>query len=306
MNAFGTNWLSTYDFMGMEWFSDSLNWNKSSFLYTTDINWLNNIIESSFLSQHMSLDSIFKLVNLDVLITCSSLTTNSSTTLYLDYINDNLFQVLVLFLPLNFIFNFEYQDTLTTIILISPEITILFNDYILIYINNTSFYTSISKVFDSYTNNFNYFIGTGVIDYMFYLLVTVVLSLFFLSLVLTRWSILSSTYFIRYYHYFFSFSRETRVQFDVVYQTFLFFLLYWLIVLLTFDDENEECIEFFTSILFTLFNLVIFYLIYKYSIHFYSFLDKSVEEGRSVSFVINQFSKDALNGFSILLRLFNF
>ena len=94
MNAFGTNWLSTYDFMGMEWFSDSLNWNKSSFLYTTDINWLNNIIESSFLSQHMSLDSIFKLVNLDVLITCNSLTTNSSTTLYLDYINDNLFQLL--------------------------------------------------------------------------------------------------------------------------------------------------------------------------------------------------------------------
>jgi len=75
-------------------------------------------------------------------------------------------------------------------------------------------------------------------------------------------------------------------------------------VLLTFDDENEECIEFFTSILFTLFNLIIFYLIYKYSIHFYSFLDKSVEEGRSVSFVINQFSKDALNGFSILLRFY--
>jgi hypothetical protein len=33
-------------------------------------------------------------------------------------------------------------------------------------------------------------------------------------------------------------------------------------------------------------------------------LDKSVEEGRSVSFIISQFSKDALNGFSILLRFY--
>jgi hypothetical protein len=46
------------------------------------------------------------------------------------------------------------------------------------------------------------------------------------------------------------------------------------------------------------------YLVFKYSIHFFAFLDKTVDEGRNISFVVSQFAKDLLNGFSIFLRFY--
>jgi len=46
-----------------------------------------------------------------------------------------------------------------------------------------------------------------------------------------------------------------------------------------------------------------FYLIYKYSIHFFAFLESSVSEGRSISFVAKQCTRDLINGGALLLRV---
>jgi len=50
--------------------------------------------------------------------------------------------------------------------------------------------------------------------------------------------------------------------------------------------------------------MVVLYLIYKHSIHYFAFLEASVSEGRSVNFVTVQFVKDFLATFSLMLRFY--
>jgi hypothetical protein len=73
---------------------------------------------------------------------------------------------------------------------------------------------------------------------------------------------------------------------------------------MTFDDDQEEIIEFMDTNFFYFFTGVVTYLCYKYSIHYFAFLDASVSKGRTVGFIAKQFFKDFLNTFSLLLRFY--
>ena len=53
-----------------------------------------------------------------------------------------------------------------------------------------------------------------------------------------------------------------------------------------------------------MFTLLIIYLGYKYSVHYFSFLSASVAEGRSVAFIAQQFKKDFLDTLSLILRFY--
>lgn len=72
----------------------------------------------------------------------------------------------------------------------------------------------------------------------------------------------------------------------------------------TFDDDQEELIELFDSGFFVLFCALIIFLIFKYSQHYFAFLETSVSEGRSVSYVTKQFFRDFINTFALFLRFF--
>lgn len=72
----------------------------------------------------------------------------------------------------------------------------------------------------------------------------------------------------------------------------------------SFDDGQEEFIEFFDTFFFYFFSFTVVYLIYKYSTHYFAFLEASVVEGRSVSFVAKQFFRDFINTFALGLRTF--
>ena len=72
---------------------------------------------------------------------------------------------------------------------------------------------------------------------------------------------------------------------------------------MAFDDDQEEVIEFIDSSFFNFLTIIILFLFYKYSIHYFAFLDKSVEEGRSVVYLV-QFFRDSINTFSIVLRFY--
>jgi len=74
----------------------------------------------------------------------------------------------------------------------------------------------------------------------------------------------------------------------------------------TFDDDQEELIEMFDVSFFYFFCLLIFFLIYKYSIHYFAFLEASVAEGRSVSFITKQFFRDFINTFALFFTIFYF
>jgi len=72
----------------------------------------------------------------------------------------------------------------------------------------------------------------------------------------------------------------------------------------TFDDDQEELIEMFDSSFFYFFLFLISFLLFKYSQHYFAFLETSVSEGRSVSYVAKQFFRDFINTFALFLRFF--
>lgn len=73
---------------------------------------------------------------------------------------------------------------------------------------------------------------------------------------------------------------------------------------MAYDDVNVEVIESFHSFVLNFFILAIFYLIYKYSIHYFSFLENSVSDGYTTSFIAKQFVRDVSNTFALFLRFF--
>jgi len=73
---------------------------------------------------------------------------------------------------------------------------------------------------------------------------------------------------------------------------------------MAFDDDQEEVIEFIDTAFLNFLTLIILYLCYKYSIHYFAFLEASIAEGRTVLYVASQFFKDFLNTFSLMLRFY--
>jgi len=72
----------------------------------------------------------------------------------------------------------------------------------------------------------------------------------------------------------------------------------------TFDDDKEELIEVFDTSMFYFFSFIIVFLIFKYSQHYFAFLEASVAEGRTVSYISKQFFRDFINTFALFLRFF--
>jgi hypothetical protein len=101
-------------------------------------------------------------------------------------------------------------------------------------------------------------------------------------------------------------SKDTRVQFEAVTQTVVFFVFYWAMVIMAFDDDKEELIEYLDSTFFYFFTFVLLYFFIKHSIHYFSFLESSVSGTRSVVFLAaGQFKGDFLALFSMILRFYS-
>lgn len=84
----------------------------------------------------------------------------------------------------------------------------------------------------------------------------------------------------------------------------MFFFSIWLVILITYDDVNVEVVELFHQFVFALFLFVILMLLYKYSLHYFAFLENSVSDSFTTSFIAKQFVRDASNSFALFLRFF--
>jgi len=69
----------------------------------------------------------------------------------------------------------------------------------------------------------------------------------------------------------------------------------------TFDDDQEELMEFFVGVSFYAFLGVFVYFLYRYSLHYFSFLDATTSQGRTVG-LIKQCGNDIANTLSLMLR----
>lgn len=73
---------------------------------------------------------------------------------------------------------------------------------------------------------------------------------------------------------------------------------------MTYDDVNTEFIEMMHFFICYFFIFIIAFLLFKYSIHYFAFLENSVSEGFSTNYIAKQFIRDLSNTFALFLRFF--
>lgn len=204
--------------------------------------------------------------------------------------------------PLQSLFTAEYQDPIATIILISPELSLLFSDYISRFIMFNSFGINTASIMDCYTITVNSLSGLlllcqGFFCFYIYVVLALVCVSFFLPI-----DTINEFPLFRAYRYLVSLSYKVRFQLEVLIQTIVFFGFYWGATLMAFDDNNLILVEFLDNVYTAVLVSLVTYLVARHTIHYFSFLEASVVEGRSVRFIVKQIFKDFLNTFAILFR----
>ena len=74
--------------------------------------------------------------------------------------------------------------------------------------------------------------------------------------------------------------------------------------MISFDDIFGEVVDLFHGFLVVFLIVIVVLLIYKYSIHYFSFLESTVTEGYSTLFFTKQMVRDLSNTFALFLRFF--
>lgn len=298
------SWLESYLDNDSLWLEDAINWEEAFDLVLSDFTIYNFLTTPFFFNSHFFLDSFTKISFLDIMFLIETNKTTYSRELYDLFIWDLTSIIYNKFLPLQFLFYTDYQDFMTILLYYSPELMLALTDYINIYWLNSSFNYAPSSVFDLFNDSLNTaiseFIEYFILFFSFIWTVIIFVNIFHIL----KWNNPLEIYMIRFFNYLFSSSREMRIQFEAFLQVFFFFFFYWSMMVATFDDDQEELIEMFDVSFFYFFCLLIIFLLYKYSIHYFAFLEASVSEGRSVSFISKQFFRDFINTFALFLRFF--
>lgn len=298
------SWLESYLDNDSLWLEDAINWEEAFDLVLTDFTIYNFLTTPFFFGVHFFLDSYTKISFLDIMLLAETDKITYSRELYDLFIWDLTALFYNKFFPLQFFFYTDYQDFLAILLYYSPELVLALVDYVNVYWLNSTFNSLPASVFDLFNDSLNTsiseFVEYFILFFSFIWLVVIFVNIFHL----VKWNNPLEVYFVRILNYLFSMSREMRVQFEAFLQVFFFFFFYWSMMIATFDDDQEELIETFDVGFFYFFCMLIAFLLYRYSIHYFAFLEASVSEGRTVSFVTKQFFRDFVNTFALFLRFF--
>lgn len=112
------------------------------------------IINSSFLNHHLGADYLTKLSFIDtILLQASSKPAYlNGQLLYAAFTSDILLQATTLYLPLSSLLHAEYQDPVTTMALLAPDLIPVFTDFILRYVSPDTFNGLPVAVIDSFVD----------------------------------------------------------------------------------------------------------------------------------------------------------
>lgn len=296
--------MSTYVSSEQLWVNDCLNWEKISTIALSDTSFVSFLYNSSFISHHLLTDGLTKFSTLDFALIMSNNVYMSSQTLFLSFILDIHTDFFNLYLPYIPLFSSSYQDSSSMILLLSPDLILAFKDFYSTYFFESSINFLPAAVFDSFVNNLTYHVSEGVVNFFMFFFYVWIIVYFILMGASLKWSTNYMQQMMRFQYFFNSFSREVRIQYEAVLQVFVFFLFYWVSVLMTFDDDQEEMIELVDNLYFYFFTLLTTYFVIRHSIHFFSFLEATTIGTRSNRFIVTQFKADVLALFSFTLRFY--
>lgn len=202
------------------------------------------------------------------------------------------------------IFQVNNQNTLSLTLLKAPEVVLILTNFLSSTFISSTVSLSESVTYSAYIDNLM-FANLELFFFLnLYFFFTLIVILFVNLFSTSKWYLFNSTFMNRLYYYFYTVAVEFRLQFDMTLQLVFFFFFYWVVMLIIFDTDKEEFIESFNLSLFYFFLSIILFFLIKYSYHYFSFLEASVVEGRSVLFISKQFVRDVSNTLALFLRFF--
>lgn len=297
-------WLESFLDNDNLWLEDAINWEEAFDVILSDFTVYNFLITPFFFNNHIFLDSYTKLSFIDLIFLLEKNKSIFSREFYDLFIWDLISSFTIKFLPLQFLFYTDFQDFITIVTYYSPELIIVLNDYVNLYWVNSFINLTPSAVYDIFHDSINSstseFLEYFILFFSFVWVIVIFINIFNII----KWNNALEVYSVKLLNYLYSLSKESRVQFESFLQTFFFFIFYWSMLIATFDDDQEELIELFDTGFFYFFCALILFLLYKYSIHYFAFLEASVTEGKTASFIAKQFFRDFINTFALFLRFF--
>ena len=302
---YSNNWFSNYFQNNLVWFSSSLNWESNSSTFTNEYFFIYYLINGLFNNIYYFIDFNSKLSFLEILILRQiELQFFKIDELKLFFFFDNISFSNSIYNIFQFFFNSDNQNFWIILLYYTPELTFGMIDFIKIFFLNNSFNLSINTEYDLYNDNLNItnseFLESLIYFFFFSWLFILIINFFRIQKIFKKNNFL----LIKNYFFLYNTSKDSRIQFEMMIEIFFFFFFFWTMLIVTFDDDQEEFIDIFNTSCFIFFLLIIFYLLQKYSQHYFAFLEPSVSDNRSASFALKQFSRDFINTFALILRFF--
>ena len=297
-------WLETYFENDSFWLEDVISWDESFELFLSEYNLFFLLTSPFFVNAHFFLDSLVKMSFIDVLLFSESDSYAASREFFDFMVWDIVSSLNINFFFYNSLYSTNYQDLIVVIVHNSPELVLAFDDFFKTYWLNSYINRVASSVFDVLSDSINLSLDE-LVKYMIMYMMFVWVSALLLNdaRIQSIFTLIQPT-MVKLESYLFSWSRDTRMQLEAALVIFFLFFLYGTMMILAFDDDQEEFVEYFEQLLFTgVFYVVIYYVI-RVGVHFFSFLEASVSQGRTFSFVLVQFQADAKNLFAFTMRLF--
>ena len=294
-------WVLSYLDNDTLWLDDVVSWDDVFDLASSDYNIYSFLTGAFFFNSHFFLDSITKLSFLDILLLSDSDKVTESRELFDFIMWDLVSRIDTSFLPSQLLFYTNYQDFITVVLAHSPELVLAISDFINIFWLGSVIGVNPSAVFDIFNDSLMSTL-LECLDYFIAFFAFMWGVIFFLNIFrILKWNNIIEVYLVRIHSFLFSLSRENRLQLEAVMTTAFIFVLYVSMMIATFDDDQEELMETFTSFSFYAFLGVFIYFLYRYSIHYFSFLAASDTKRETLSFFI-QFGVDLLDTIGLLLR----
>lgn len=140
-------------------------------------------------------DFIVKLSTLDAMLIHLNNSVRSPQFLYDSFIYDTILFLNIYYLPFSTLILSTYQEHVSSVLVLAPELSSLFNEYINNYVLFNLINNSPSAVFDSYLNNLNYFYGEGCVQLFLFFIYVYFLIYIFTTVFLLKWVNFFTTHF---------------------------------------------------------------------------------------------------------------
>ena len=217
---------------------------------------------------------------------------------------DNLVALMVDNIPFANLFQSYAQRALAPVAWVAPELDSAFDTYVDTFVTSPQVESRVATVIDVLPMSaiqHGYDFMAQMIAYVFWAWIAV---LTLCAIIALGWSDPLDPYFTRVNLYLGGWARSLRIQYEASLKFVVLALLYWVLALMSFDDEKEDFISFFDSSLVSFCLLLVFYVIWQHSLHFWAFLSATRGSGRRVRLIGEQFTSDMLSVVALSVRFY--